>query len=822
LPHDEAAKTIVDDNGAFAVEQDNGQKAVSKSKRKPLIIGSIAALSCALILAIVLPITLAGGRLDIPNNLRQVELNIVWDSVSGSSGYVIKVDGVEFVSDTNSFRPSLYNAGTHTINIRALHENERRHSNFSPDFNFIIPRRVLNPVVMGGVIVEKEYDGTVGLDAEIIKGIHYNFDTDSDVDINITSVVFNDPNVINAAHLIVSFDTILTGDDAHNYVIASGHFSIPARINPRRLGVIPQLVQKQFANDDDLSVDIYDSLLSVNIPAQYTRSQGESIGFYDLTGINSLNPNFYLFINQGAGIGRFEITRRRLTVVPLAEPINRVFDNTTIYSGNIIRDVHFEIAGLVGGFDTNIIITSATFNVSTIAATYAIIEFGKELSAHNDIYYVYGNGKFEISANITRREIDVFPNHFSRQYGDSDNLTQTILDDDTGISFNVTFIRVQGESVGLYDIIDYTTENNNFVLTIRNGANRFEITRRRVNVIGLNNATVSKAFDGTSNYSGDIIRGVHYEIEDIIDSYANIVILSQNFNFVNVGDGQLVVSFSATLTLDNDRFEIIAGSFTISATISPRQLDFAPPMIQRIYGDTDNLAVSHFDQLTNTLVSVVSITFNADGVLSASYATVVFTFDNPNYILAANSFILSAQVTQRVMQVTVPSFSRQFGEVDALTYVFYDNELNINVGAIFTRDAGNNVGLYNITSVTSQNPNFTLQMNLTDGVDRFEITARLIDVVPLISSITKTFDNTNVFTGDLILGTHYTIVNIVGFDSIDITILSAQFNSPHVAYATMLIVTFDAVLVGSTNYTLSATTFTIPAQVLPRVVEVAF
>ena len=208
---------------------------VSQKNGKFLYIGFAIVLSLALILVVAILGGCSGrGRLSVPTNLRQYELTLHWDEVSGASGYVVRVDGTEHQIDMNMFSPDLTSAGEYLVSVKAVHPNESRSSAFSPEFSFIIYRNIIRVNTIADVEIEKEFDGTTAFYGQLERGIHYELNATSNVDITFTTIAFNSANV-DATHLYAEFNTVLKGADADDYMIVSGALSIPARINPQHI-----------------------------------------------------------------------------------------------------------------------------------------------------------------------------------------------------------------------------------------------------------------------------------------------------------------------------------------------------------------------------------------------------------------------------------------------------------------------------------------------------------------------------------------------------------------------------------------------------------
>jgi|GEM_PF-1629384 len=584
------------------------------------------------------------------------------------------------------------------------------------------------------IVIEKEYDGTVLCETEIIKDTYYFLNAQTDVDITITSIAFNSPNVLEANGVVVQYSSVLSGSDAEKFSISGGFFTIPARITQKEMVVEPEQYSKEFGDADDLVKSFKDNLLQQDVSIEFERVGGEALGLYNILAANSLNPNYRAVLREGSGVAGFNITRRTIQLVALDLILEKTYDDVDYYTEPLILGVHYGFNNLVFGHDAAVDMLNAKFDYKTVnAVSKVVVEFSDLI---NSSVYVLENRTLDITARILPKSITVIPNSFAKQFGETDNLAQSVLDVELNNLFNARFERTLGEDVNTYNITSAVSENPNYVLVLPagSGIGKFEIMPRLLTVAA-KDVLVSKAYDGTSLSDIQLLLNQHYEFENLVNgSLLDITITAAHFNSNEViSTNRLIVSFSAVLTgLDAHNYVISAGVFEIAASITPRIIDYTPASITKIYGDSDILDASYFDNFTDEL-----------------------------------------------LQITL------------------------------TRQSGFNVGSYDIINGITDNTNFLI--HIVDGAEKFQITKRTVTVNPL-SSLTKTFNNSEVGTNALLKGTDYEITNTVFGDEIDITVTEIVYNSRFIS-ATSAIVHISLL---SANYDLSAESIVFNASITPK------
>ncbi|MDR2267549.1 MAG: hypothetical protein LBE09_08245, partial [Christensenellaceae bacterium] len=369
-----------------------------------------------------------------PLNLKCKDNTFLWVADTSAKGYVLDISGEIIEVSQNNFDMSSLKPGDYTIMVKALHKDGSKYdSDFSAPYTFTIPPVLLSVEPSKAVTLSKIYDGTLDYGESIILGTHYYLSGTShgsDVDIAITSVKYDYQTVLAASKVIVTYSAITVGVDSKYYVLEAGEFELKARILPKELEVTPPTITKQFADADILTDIFYDTDLNKDISLKYVRSFGEMVGEYDIISAVAGDSNYRIKITENSGKGKFEIVKRQLTIKTNDVTITKVYDGTAEYFdlSSIRNGIEYEIVSLIVGFGAGINITSVMFNSANAnEANSATVYFNFEADSQNDIYKIIYSS-FEISAQILPKQINLFTPGFVKQFGDEEDLADTLFD----------------------------------------------------------------------------------------------------------------------------------------------------------------------------------------------------------------------------------------------------------------------------------------------------------------------------------------------------------------------------------------------------------
>jgi uncharacterized ubiquitin-like protein YukD len=454
-------------------------------------------------------------------------------------------------------------------------------------------------------------------------------------------------------------------------------------------------------NDPALTYQITDGSLVFSdvFTGDLTRAPGEDVNTYVISqGTLALNSNYNLSFVPGG----LEITAR---------PIEVTADNKTKVYGEADPALTYQITdgSLVfsDGF-TGDLTRAPGENVNT----YVISQGTLALNANYSLTFV--PGVFEITA----LEITVTPDAGQfKIYGDADP-TLTYQFSPSPLPFSDTFLgsleRNAGETVGMYDITQGTLAlSSNYTLTFTPGV-QFEIKKKDASVTP--NAASKTYGDPDPAFTGTLVGFL--PADGVTATYTRVA-------------GETVLggpyTISATLApvgvLSNYNITYNTANFTIDA----KDASVTPNAASKTYGDPD-------PAFTGTLVGFlpvdgVTATYSrtsGETVLGSPYtisATLSPAGVLSNYDITYNT--ANFTIGKRTITVTPNSGqSKSFGQSDPVfTYTFTPSPLPFSdtfTGAL-SRDAGEFVGLYNITQGTlALNPdNYILVF--TPNV-KFEIT----------------------------------------------------------------------------------------------------
>ena len=513
-----------------------------------------------------------------------------------------------------------------------------------------------------------------------------------------------------------------------------------------------------------------------------SRDAGEDVGLYNITqGDLALNSNYTLTFTTGV---KFEIKPKEIIVTPTSG-LSKIYGD-----GNPVYTYGFTPALVGGDAFTGALSRDAGEDVGL----YNITQGTLALSSNYTLTFVTG-----VQFEIKTKEITVTPTSGqSKIYGDVNpvytyGFTPALVGGD---AFSGALGRDAGEDVGLYDITQGTLAlSSNYTLTFTSGV-QFEIKTKEIIVTpasgqskiygdvnpvytyGFTPALAGgDAFSGalsrdagedaglynitqgtlalSSNYTLTFVTGVQFEIkkkEIIVRPDAN---QSKIYNDVNpvytygftpalVGGDAFSGALSRDAGEDVGLYNITQGDLALSSNytltfttgvkfeIKPKEIIVTPTSgLSKIYGDGNPVYTYGF---TPALVGGDAFT----GALSRDAGEDVGLYNITQGTLALSSnytltFVTGVQFEIKTKEIIVTPTSGQskiFGDVNPVyTYGFTPSLVGGDAfsGAL-GRDAGEDVGLYNITQGTlALSSNYTL--TFTSGV-QFEIKTKEIIVTP--------------------------------------------------------------------------------------------
>ena len=529
---------------------------------------------------------------------------------------------------------------------------------------FEITRRYIEVASMPGFIAAKMFDGgTAFTVADFRKDTEYvihNSIIGYEVDITLMSAEFNSADVVSANTVTAYFSFDLT--DPHGvYKIVRSDFEIAAEISPKQIHLNPHFFTKEFGDSEVLGQSYFDADLNQTAETIFTRAQGESIGFYDLTAAQSLNPNYAFEIIQNTGINKFSITKRLITVSPLDAAIEKSFDGNTAVTAVLEKDLHYTLNRELSGYPVDIIILSALYNnPNTALANEVTVHFGAALTDPFEVYQIEGGSFASVHAHIHKKQLTVVPDGFTKQYGSLDDLTDTFFDAETDTLIGLTYTRTAGETVGLYNLISAVSHNDNFEFNLSNAANKFTIQRRTLTVTA-ENIPLTKVFDNTDTVTESIFQNTHYTLHNTVLLEETDIAFTLRFNRSDSSANGVIVTI-AGLTHYTDRYELLTHEIILPATITQKPVTIMPNAFSKQYLDGADFMSQSFTDADLGLTFTVHFT-RTTGETAGTYDITGALSDNANYLFTVQNGADKFTITPRLLGVEIignPVFSKVY------------------------------------------------------------------------------------------------------------------------------------------------------------------
>jgi hypothetical protein len=477
----------------------------------------------------------------------------------------------------------------------------------------------------------------------------------------------------------------------------------------------------------------------------YTRAAGNDAGSYNFTAVQLLvaDGNYTVSFAPGGNISKFIIGRRPVTLT--ADGIQKTYGDTLItsYTYRITEGTLYGSDSLTGAPACPSLVRAAgtypitagtltdannpNYNISFVNASYVILPYAVVITPPAATYYKY--------------------------YADSDSPLIHIASGTGSETFAVTFAREPGENAGTYDIVSVSTENSNYSVSLAEGAgtDKFEVRRRPVSVYAMATGHV---------YGGEDVFPLPYTTSNLPQGYTLTGMLVRAEGS-SAGDYAILQGTLVDSNNPNYLITYIGADYTISR----RPITLTGCNISRIYGQ-ELITEYSYTITAGTLVGSDTLSgspacpslVQATGTYPITGGTLT-NQNNPNYDIIYNNG--SYAIAKYILQVTPDSFSKTYGDADpVLTQtvdgVVFDGSPE-QVAVFFARSAGENVGLYNLTTVVSGDDNYGAQIASGTGTDKFSITRRTI--------IVRATPRGHIF-GNTSVSLTYTTENIVGSDSL--------------------------------------------------------
>lgn len=498
---------------------------------------------------------------------------------------------------------------------------------------FEIEKRSLT-VLPTDAILQKAYDGILNFDGDVIKNVHYVLVgelNDYPVDIQILSALYDFATVSNANKVNIEISELLN-DPNNVYKITSRSIVLNACITKKLIYIEPDFYSKQYGDADVLTAEYFDSETDTNIEITYSRTSGEIVGHYDIISAFSGNENFEFEVLYGNS--KFEILKRQISVSALDNKLSKPFDNNANCDLVIEKGLHYKFENILEEEEPEITFISY-FNLPDVNASYIILS-DIILTKFYDRYELALN-TINIPAEIKAKVVVVEPQYFTAQFGEVEFLRQSYTDVELDISFIVIFNREEGDGVGSYDIVSAVASNQNYLVEVINGEDKYLISPRVLKVDKVEGTIFNKIYDGTTDCTLPIIQGVHYNLENLTGGRSvSLNIIEKVFDSKNVAEvTKVIVRYAAVLDgADAEQFVTVGGTMEFDAVILPQPVDVIPEVFNKDYLSDFELRQKVLDPISGDIFTVSFLTTaGADHILTECgiYDIIDVYSEDPNH-----------------------------------------------------------------------------------------------------------------------------------------------------------------------------------------------
>lgn len=387
----------------------------------------------------------------------------------------------------------------------------------------------------------------------------------------------------------------------------------------------------------------------------------------------------------------------------------RAYDGTT--------NVQFEkiqIAGLEEGHDVEVEV-SAKFATSNIGENKPIEFLGVPtlVGEHANLYSLT-NFVPTTTGNIVQRTLNIRANELSKVYGDSDPvLTYSATGLVEGEQILGALSRDAGESVGEYQIGvgNLASQNPNYAIEFVSA--KFVVEKREIVLADI--GVVSKIFDKNTTAqifatTQNIVAGDDVSLE-----------FEASFDNANAGTNKTVnLAKIKILGEDAQNYYVNNTKTTLFGTITKKPIAVSSLEQTFCYGDEIDIEYSATGLLgEDALDGKLAISSNQVG----TYVVSLGTLSHPNYEITLNSEFV--HVVAKKISVSANSAKKEYGDLDpTLSYLANGLVFGDVLGGNVTREAGEDVGVYDILVGTLHNDNYIIDF----VSEKFEIVKRNIQV----------------------------------------------------------------------------------------------
>lgn len=412
------------------------------------------------------------------------------------------------------------------------------------------------------------------------------------------------------------------------------------------------------------------------------------------------------------------------------EVADKIYDGTTNIDS---KSITYHFNGVEEGHEVSLGGIEIAFANASAGQDKAVSITGMEnmtLTGTNaSLYVLTSRTAPSATGNIIKRDVTLTPTTLSKYYGDRE---PTLAYDAKGLVDGQTLygslLREVGEEVGEYLIslgsIATDTRNSNYNISMAEGEFYFKIEKRPLTISNL--FVEDKVYDKTTNA---VLSD--YSVSNIVGNEDVTVEIIGQYEDCNAGYGKTVNITASVQGQDNENY-ILPELEALTGNIIQKSIIVKANDATVVFGDELDLTYSVEGLLEGDFLQGE---LQIEDLNVGLHTITLGNLSNENYSITYQS--ANCQITPRDVYITAVAKTKQYGDVDpALTFTIENAVEGQVLNGNLTREAGEELGSYQIGQGTLSNSNYTIHFTCAS----FEILQR--DITVQFSFSDKTYDGT--------------------------------------------------------------------------------
>ncbi|HHU43130.1 MAG TPA: leucine-rich repeat protein [Clostridiales bacterium] len=495
--------------------------------------------------------------------------------------------------------------------------------------------------------ITKVFDGNDLYHDALVEGEHYQVDGiaegDLETSVSVVLIRFNSIHVSEAEEATAYVEI----SDMVNYDIPES-FKLTASITPKPVNTIWNEEEWDFvytANDLSDGVkavfyDVDDNPIDLTISFSGESTVFMTAGVYTLTASTTDSDYQLLGYTREVTIQKAAVTAQGLVT------LEKVYDGLTAYFEEIVEGADFEVIGIVD--DATVSIGDIAFNSEDVAfASYATVEITISDNDNYDLAFT-----FIMDAKVLPCEVNVLWTGDQAEYiynalDQSPSITavfKDIYNNDIALTIEYSGQSDVFMTTGVYTLTASTTDTNYQLL---DDQRTIIMKKKEVKVEGM--ITLSKEYDSTDIYPYELIEGIHYFVDGIVDD-AQVILGDKIYNSPDVDFATSVTVWISITDTDNYTIE---ESFEFEALISPKPTQvFWSHQDEYTYNGEDfgdTVSAYYLNVAGEEVLPIIAFSGESTVFMTAGYYTVTATTEDTNYQLTQAQIELYIDKAQAVI-----------------------------------------------------------------------------------------------------------------------------------------------------------------------------